>query len=103
MNYQVKHACRGRVRLRMAQPRMTVEQADQLEAYLAEHPASVGILTVPHHAASSMAGRLVACGVRGIWNFTNTELDISRSDVRVESVHFSDSLLTLSYLITEEV
>ena len=34
MNYQVKHACRGRVRLRMAQPRMTVEQADQLEAYL---------------------------------------------------------------------
>ena len=81
----------------------SVLHIDQLESYLAEHPASVGILTVPRHAASAMAERLVACGVRGIWNFTNTELDISRSDVRVESVHFSDSLLTLSYLITEEV
>lgn len=81
----------------------SVFHIDQLESYLAEHPASVGILTVPRHVASAMAERLVACGVRGIWNFTNTELEIPQSDVRVESVHFSDSLLTLSYLITEEV
>lgn len=80
-----------------------VLHADQLEDYLAQHPASVGILTVPRHVASAMAERLVACGVRGIWNFTNTELDIQRPDVRVESVHFSDSLLTLSYMISEEV
>lgn len=80
-----------------------VLHVDELESYLAEHPASVGILTVPRHAASSMAERLVACGVRGIWNFTNTELKITQSDVRVESVHFSDSLLTLSYMISEEV
>ena len=40
---------------------------------------------------------------RGIWKFTNTELEIPQSDVRVESVHFSDSLLTLSYMISEEV
>ena len=76
---------------------------DELEHYLSEHPASVGILTVPRNVASSMAERLVACGVRGIWNFTNTELKIPQSDVRVESVHFSDSLLTLSYMISEEV
>lgn len=80
-----------------------VLHVDELERYLTEHPANVGILTVPRHAASSMAELLVSCGVRGIWNFTNTELKISQSDIRVESVHFSDSLLTLSYMISEEV
>lgn len=76
---------------------------DQLESYLSQHPASVGILTVPRAAATAMAERLVACGVKGIWNFTNTELNVQQSGVRVESVHFSDSLQTLSYLISEDV
>ena len=39
--------------------------------------------------------------MRGIWNFTNHELSISQENVVVESVHFSDSLLTLSYLISQ--
>ena len=43
----------------------------------------------------------MAAGVRGIWNFTNYELTCTRQDVVVESVHFSDSLLTLSYLISQ--
>ena len=52
-------------------------------------------------AAQQMGDRLMEAGVRGIWNFTNYELACSRPDVVVESVHFSDSLLTLSYLISQ--
>ena len=52
-------------------------------------------------AAQSMCDRLVNAGVRGIWNFTNHELSIHREDVVVESVHFSDSLLALSYMISQ--
>ena len=78
-----------------------VLHADTLEEYLAEHPASVGVLTVPHGVAAEMADRLVAGGVKGIWNFTNTELRVSET-VMVENVHFADSLLTLSYMISEE-
>jgi redox-sensing transcriptional repressor len=48
-----------------------------------------------------MADKLIAGGVKGIWNFTNTEVDVGDSGVIVENVHFSDSLLTLSYYITE--
>ena len=78
-----------------------VYHADQLEAFLAEHPVSVGMLTVSISSAQSVCDRLVQAGVRGIWNFTNHELDIREKDVVVESVHFSDSLLALSYMISQ--
>lgn len=75
---------------------------DQLEEFAARHPISVGVLTVPKTAAAETAERLVRLGVRGIWNFTNLELEISDPSVAVENVQFGDSLLALSYMITEE-
>ncbi len=78
-----------------------VYHADELEDFIAAHPVSVGMLTVPIMAAQTMCDRLVNAGVRGIWNFTNHELAIRREDVVVESVHFSDSLLALSYMISQ--
>lgn len=74
---------------------------DKLDGYLKENPTSIGILTVPKSTATELSERLVGNGVKGIWNFTNTELSISTPGVIVENVHFSDSLLTLSYLISE--
>lgn len=74
---------------------------DKLKGYMEEHPISVGVLTVPQGVAQSEAERLIEGGVKGIWNFTNTEIDVHDSGVIVESVHFADSLLALSYLISE--
>ena len=79
-----------------------VYHTDALESFLAEHPVDVGLLTVPIAAAQEMGDRLAAAGVRGIWNFTNCEIAVSKPEVVVESVHFSDSLLTLSYMISRE-
>lgn len=70
----------------------------ELEGYLAEHRTNVAVLTVPGPVAQALTDRLVAAGVRGIWNFTNMELTVPDSTV-VENVHFADSLLTLSYMI----
>ena len=47
-----------------------------------------------------MSERLIAGGVKGIWNFTNSELHAD-SGIVVENVHFADSLLALSYFISE--
>ena len=77
-----------------------VRSIDQLDEYLAEHPTSVGVLTVPQTVALTTAQRLIAGGVNGIWNFTNIELGIRDESIVVENVHFADSLLALSYLIT---
>ena len=78
-----------------------VYHVDQLEPYLKESPASIGVLTVPRGVANQIAGRLVACGVKGIWNFTNIELNLNAPGVGVENVHFADSLLALNYMLSE--
>ena len=60
------------------------------------------VLTVPQAVAQQTVDRLVALGVRGFWNFTNREVTSDNADVRFESVHFADSLLTLSYHISRQ-
>ncbi len=78
-----------------------VYHADTLEEFLAAHPVHVAVLTVPISAAQAMGDRLIEAGVPGIWNFTNYEIACDPARTVVESVHFSDSLLALSYMITQ--
>ena len=75
--------------------------AVRLERFIPEHKPDVAVLTVPQAAAQQTADRLIRLGVRGFWNFTNVELSSEVENVRFEDVHFADSLLTLSYRITE--
>ena len=75
--------------------------AARLEQFIPGHKPDVAVLTVPQAAAQQTADRLVRLGVRGFWNFTNVELSSEVENVRFEDVHFADSLLTLSYRITE--
>ena len=80
-----------------------VYHVDMLESYMQERRISVGVLTVPASVALESARRLAACGVEGIWNFTNVELpEQELTDVQVENVHFADSLLKLNYMISED-
>ncbi len=61
----------------------------------------VAVLTVPKEAAVPVTEMLTANGVEAIWNFTNVELTEPNSTTLVENVHFSDSLLSLSYFVAE--
>ena len=80
-----------------------VYHVDGLDTFVREHRVSVAVLTVPGSVAVATARRLSKLGVDGIWNFTNVELpEQEMPDVKVENVHFADSLLTLSYMISEE-
>ncbi len=78
-----------------------VYDALDLQEYLAEHSIDVAVLTVPQSKAKSAAKMLMDCGVHAFWNFTNEEIVPPYSDVLVENVHFSDSLLSLSYYMAE--
>jgi len=79
-----------------------VYSIDELDDYLLQHRVDVGVITVPRSVAPVMAERLVRGGVKGIWNFANVELKLEDArDVVVENVHFADSLLTLSYMISK--
>ena len=80
-----------------------IYHVDGLKEFMAEKNVSVGVLTVPAAAAVASARLLAAGGVEGIWNFTNVELpEAEMEGVKFENVHFADSLLTLSYMISEE-
>ena len=74
---------------------------DELESYLAEHDTDIAVLTVPKTAAIPVTERLTKSGIDAIWNFTNVELTEPNSSTIVENVHFSDSLLSLSYYVAE--
>ena len=78
-----------------------IRSMDDLESFLAENTVDVAVLSVPKEAALRVTERLTKDGIRAIWNFTNVELTDPNSNILVENVHFSDSLLSLSYFISE--
>lgn len=51
---------------------------------------------------TEIADTLVASGIQAIWNFTNRDLDVGDSDMLVENVHLSDSLLALNYYLSQK-
>ena len=76
-----------------------VYSMDELEEYIRTHSVDVVALTIPQSVAQETANRLMELGIRGFWNFTNVELSSANPDVKIENIHFADSLLTLSYRI----
>jgi redox-sensing transcriptional repressor len=62
----------------------------------------LGILTVPAAAAQEAADRLVAGGVRAIWNFAPVALDLP-ADVIVQNEDLFESLAVLSNRLAESV
>lgn len=75
----------------------------ELKPKLNELQPDVAILCVPSFIANDVAPVLVDCGVRGIWNFTNVELDIIPDKTVIENIYFSDSLLALGYYLSEHL
>ena len=72
-----------------------------LPNYLSENPTDIAVLCVPKDQAIPMTEMLTSLGIDAIWNFTNVDIVGPRSRVIVENVHFSDSLLSLSYFLAE--
>lgn len=72
---------------------------DEVDAFIQANSVDVVVLTIPQSIAQETADRLITLGVRGFWNFTNVEITSSQPDVKIENIHFADSLLTLSYRI----
>ena len=77
-----------------------VRMLDELEGYLQENDIEIAALTLPKSKAEEVADVLVANGIKAIWNFAHTDLTLPK-DVIVESVHLADSLMRLSYNISQ--
>ena len=78
-----------------------VKSMDELEAYCKENTVNIAVLTLPKTAVREMAERLADMGIKGLWNFASTEIDLSNKGVVVQNVHMGDSLMTLCYELTK--
>ena len=74
----------------------------ELERYVTDNGVDMAVLTLPRAFAKETAKKLAACGIKGIWNFTNVELDIEEVGTVVQNVHIGDSLMQLTYRMTDK-
>lgn len=77
-----------------------VKMVSTLPDFLQKNPVEIAILTLPKNKAKEMADILVENGIKAIWNFAHLDLDTPK-DVIVENVHLSESLMTLSYNLSQ--
>jgi len=78
-----------------------VKSMDELEEYVVNNKVDIAAITVPKAKAPQIASDLARLGVKGIWNFAPTDLNLPK-DVIVENVHLIDSLMKLSYRLSQE-
>lgn len=72
---------------------------DELETFIEKEKIEIAVLTLPKSQVEKTADRLVRCGIKALWNFAHLDLDVP-DDVVVENVHLVDSLMQLSYRIS---
>ncbi len=75
-----------------------VRMMDELTDFIRENAIEIVALTIPKEAAKQIARVVADAGVKAIWNFAHTDLNLP-DDVIVENVHLSESLMRLSYTI----
>nr|WP_296042880.1 redox-sensing transcriptional repressor Rex [uncultured Blautia sp.] len=77
-----------------------IQMISELPFFLKENNIEIAILTLPKNKAGDMANILIENGIKAIWNFAHIDLD-TPDDVIVENVHLSESLMTLSYNLSQ--
>lgn len=77
-----------------------IQMISDLPFFMKENNIEIAILTLPKNKARDMAEILIENGIKAIWNFAHIDLDIP-DDVIVENVHLSESLMTLSYNLSQ--
>jgi len=77
-----------------------IQMVSSLPEFIRENQVEIAILTLPKNKAKEMAKVLIDNGIKAIWNFAHTDLD-APEDVIVENVHLSESLMALSYNLSQ--
>lgn len=78
---------------------IAVQSMKNLEEFAKDNKIDIATLAIPKAEAVKVAEKLAECGVRAIWNFAHTDLNLPKNIV-VENVHLSESLMQLSYNLT---
>ena len=72
-----------------------VYHIDKLAQFCRAHKVLMGIITVPAEGAQAVADQLIAGGIKAIWNFAPTHLDVP-DNILVQNENMATSLAVLS-------
>ena len=79
---------------------LPIRNTADLDEFCRENRPQVAILCIPKNAAADIAEQLINLGIKAFWNFSHYDMSLNHKDIVVENVHLSDSLMTLSYQMT---
>ena len=78
-----------------------IKNIDEIEEFIKMNQVDIAALTLPKSKAPQLAADLAKWGIKGIWNFAPTDFHLPE-DVIVENVHLAESLMKLSYKLSEK-
>lgn len=78
-----------------------ISHSDYLEEIIKERSIHIAVITTPAEAAQVLAERLVAAGIKGIWNFAPARLNVPEN-IPIVNEDLSIGLASLSYYISNE-
>jgi len=68
---------------------------EKMESFCRTNKVLMGIITVPAEHAQSVCDQMIRCGIKAIWNFAPTHLDVP-SNILVQNENMATSLAVLS-------
>jgi len=79
-----------------------VYHMSKLESYCRTHKVLMGIITVPGEYAQQVADKLIASGIKAIWNFAPAHLDVP-AGILVQHENMATSLAVLSMHLQAQI
>ena len=75
---------------------------EELESFCKANKVLMGIITVPAEFAQSVCDKLIDCGIKAIWNFAPTHLDVP-DNILVQNENMATSLAVLSMHLQAQI
>ena len=75
---------------------------EQLEAFCRQNKVLMAIIAVPVQNAQAVCDRLISCGIKAVWNFAPTHLDVPQG-ILVQNENMATSLAVLSMHLQAQI
>jgi redox-sensing transcriptional repressor len=79
---------------------LKIENVTRMKSIIKKNFVDIGVITVPASEAQGVAEKLIAAGVKGIWNFAPIKLNVT-ANVPIVNEDLSVGLSALSYHISQ--
>ena len=75
---------------------------EQLQSFCKSNKVLMGIITVPAQYAQNVCDQLIDCGIKAVWNFAPTHLDVPEH-ILVQNENMATSLAVLSMHLQAQI